>query len=44
MASLSQSEGDKAPIVLMAPAGFKVIQTEFGPDFHCYVCNVPAEP
>jgi hypothetical protein len=22
-------------------AGFKALQTEYGPDFHCGACNVP---
>jgi hypothetical protein len=42
MASLSQSEGDRSPTVLSIPDGFKVVQTEYGPDFSCATCNVPA--
>jgi hypothetical protein len=44
MASLSQAEGDQSPTVLTVPDGFKVVQTEYGPDFHCGTCNVAVEP
>ena len=44
MASLKQAEGDLTPTVLTIPDGFKVAQTEFGPDFHCGDCNAPAAP
>ena len=42
--SLSQVEGDQTPTVLSIPDGLKVVQTEYGPDFHCETCNVPALP
>jgi hypothetical protein len=41
---LSQDDGDQTPTVLSIPDGFKVFQTEYGPDFHCDTCNVPALP
>jgi hypothetical protein len=41
MASLSHLEGAQVPTVDLVTAGFKVVQTEYGPDFHCGVCNVP---
>jgi hypothetical protein len=44
MASLSQLKGALMPTVNLVTAGFKAVQTEFGPDFHCGVCNVPAAP
>ncbi len=44
MASLSQSEGDQSPTVLTVPDGFKVVQTDYGPDFHCGSCNVAVDP
>ncbi len=44
MASLSQGELDQTPAVLTVPDGFKVVQTEYGPDFHCGTCNVPVDP
>jgi hypothetical protein len=25
----------------IVPDGFKAVQTEYGPDFHCEACNVP---
>jgi hypothetical protein len=40
--SLSQSGGDETPKVLSISDGFKVVQTEYGPDFHCNACNLPA--
>lgn len=44
MASLSQGERDYAPTVQVVPDGFKVVQTEYGPDFHCEACDVAVEP
>jgi hypothetical protein len=44
MVSLSQLKDARMPTVNLVTAGFKVVQTEFGPDFHCGVCNVPAAP
>ncbi len=44
LASLSLTKDDRTPTVLTVPHGFKVIQTEFGPDFDCASCNVRAEP
>jgi hypothetical protein len=42
--SLSLGDGDQTPTVLSIPDRFKVVQTEYGPDFHCDTCNVPAMP
>ncbi|MDO8981472.1 MAG: hypothetical protein Q7V17_19820 [Afipia sp.] len=44
MASLSQGESDEMPTVQSVPDGFKVVQTEYGPDFRCEGCDVAAEP
>jgi hypothetical protein len=42
MARLSQGADDRTPSVLSISDGFKVVQTEYGPDFHCAKCNIPA--
>jgi hypothetical protein len=44
MASLSQPEHAKMPTVEGVPDGFKAVQTEYGPNFHCGACNIPALP
>ncbi len=44
MAGLFQGEGDMTPTVTSVPNGFKVVHTEFGPDFHCTACGVAVEP
>jgi len=44
MASLSQFEDAHMPTVNSVPDGFRAVQTEYGPDFHCESCNVPALP
>ena len=44
MASLSQLEDAEMPTVEVVPDGFKAMQTEYGPDFHCAACNVPVKP
>jgi hypothetical protein len=41
MASLSHPKGATTPTVDFITAGFETMHTEFGPDFHCGVCNVP---
>jgi hypothetical protein len=40
--SLSQGYDEQTPKVLSISEGFKVIQSDFGPDFHCDTCNIPA--
>jgi hypothetical protein len=42
IATLSQGDGDQMSTVRSIPDGFKVVQTEYGPDFHSENCNVPA--
>jgi hypothetical protein len=44
MASLSQADSDDTPTVRNVPDGFKVVLTEFGPDFLCAACEVAAAP
>jgi hypothetical protein len=44
MASLSQGKHDDMPTVQSVPHGFKVVTTEYGPDFHCETCNVVVDP
>ena len=39
---LSQVEGDFAPTVNYTSDGFKVVRTEYGPDFYCAICNIAA--
>ena len=39
---LVTGDGDQTPTVLSMPDGVKVVQTEYGPDFHCETCNAPA--
>jgi hypothetical protein len=41
MASLSHFKGADTPIVDFVTVGFKALQIEYGPDFHCRACNVP---
>jgi hypothetical protein len=43
MASLSQDNGAATPIVQSIPDGFKVVQTEYGPDFHCEACTIAVQ-
>jgi hypothetical protein len=43
-ASLSQGKGDDMPTVQRIPDGFKVVATQYGPDFHCDTCNVVVDP
>jgi hypothetical protein len=38
--TLSQGNSDRTPTVLCTPNGFKVVPTEYGPDFYCEACNV----
>jgi hypothetical protein len=44
MASLSQSNSDNTPTVHSVSDGFKVVQTEYGPDFRCRTCNIAVDP
>jgi hypothetical protein len=44
MAGLSQIKGAQVPTVDLVPAGFKVVQSQYGPDFHCGTCDVPVLP
>jgi hypothetical protein len=44
MACLSQGEGDNTPTVQFASDGFKVVTTQYGPNFHCATCNVVVDP
>jgi hypothetical protein len=43
-ATLSQFKDANMPTVVSVPDGFKAVLTEYGPDFHCGTCNVPALP
>ena len=36
--------GADMPTVLCTPDGFKAVDTIYGPDFRCGICNVPAAP
>ena len=44
MASLSQGEDHQTPTALSVPDGFKIVQTEYGPNFQCETCNVAVLP
>ena len=44
MASLSQFKDANMPTVDSVPHGFKAVQTEYGPDFHCGTCNIRVAP
>jgi hypothetical protein len=44
IATLSQGDNDRMPSVMSTPNDFKVVQGEYGPDFYCETCNVPALP
>jgi hypothetical protein len=44
LASLSQPEDAKTPTVEGVSDGFKAVQTEYGPDFHCGACHIPVLP
>jgi hypothetical protein len=44
IASLSQGERDNTPTVESIPNGFKVVQTEYGPDFRCGACDIAVDP
>jgi hypothetical protein len=44
MTSLSQFKDANMPTVDRVSDGFKVVQTEYGPNFHCGTCNVRAIP
>jgi len=42
--NLFQSEGVDMPTVDRITDSFKVVQTDYGPNFHCGACDVPALP
>ena len=42
--SLSQGGGADIPTVHSVPDGFKVVSTQYGPDFHCRTCDIPVVP
>lgn len=44
MASLSHPEGADVPNVEGVPDGFKAVQTDYGPNFYCGDCDIPAAP
>jgi hypothetical protein len=43
-ASLTHLKDADMPTVDSVSDGFKAVQTEYGPDFQCGVCNLPASP
>lgn len=43
-ASLSHFAGAEIPTVDAVNGGFKVMQTKYGPSFHCMTCDIPALP
>jgi hypothetical protein len=42
-ASLSQDNGD-TPTIQLTPDGFKVVDTQHGPNFRCAACDVAVKP
>ena len=44
MASLSQPKEAGMLTVEGIPDGFKAVQTEYGPNFHCGACDIPVMP
>jgi hypothetical protein len=44
LVSLSQLKDAFMPTVHSVADGFKVVQTQYGPNFHCGVCDIPAMP
>jgi hypothetical protein len=42
LATLSQAKGAQVPTVESVTGAFKVMHTEYGPDFHCVACTLPA--
>jgi hypothetical protein len=44
MVSLTQSRDWAIPTVARVTDGFKAVQTEYGPTFHCGACDIPAMP
>jgi hypothetical protein len=44
VASLSQNNRDDTLTVHSVSDGFKVVQTQYGPDFHWETCDVPMRP
>jgi hypothetical protein len=44
MASLCQVDGAETPAVQNVPRGFKVVHTEYGPNFSCETCDVAVQP
>jgi hypothetical protein len=41
---LTQGERDETPTVNSLPSGFKLLHTQFGPNFHCEDCGVEVDP
>jgi hypothetical protein len=42
LASLSHLKGNQVPTVESLTGAFRVVHTEYGPDFHCIACKVAA--
>jgi hypothetical protein len=42
LATLSQAKGSQVPTIESVTGAFKVMHTEYGPDFHCAACKLPA--
>jgi hypothetical protein len=40
--SLSHAQGAYVPTVESVTGVFRAVHTEYGPDFHCVACKVPA--
>jgi hypothetical protein len=44
IASLRYEKSEEMQTVHSVPDGFKVVDTQFGPSFHCETCNVEVTP
>ena len=44
MASLGQDEDADTATVQHVPNGFKIVHTEYGPNFNCETCDVAVNP
>jgi hypothetical protein len=44
VASLSQGEDADMPTIHIVPDGFKIVTTQYGPDFYCVTCDIEVAP
>jgi transcription elongation factor Elf1 len=44
VATVYQGTTDDSPSIEQVPDGFKVVRTQYGPNFHCAACGVAVDP